>query len=124
MRSTAAASALSPRSASPASISGWGFASIARRKQEAHSPQKSSFRRSQLAAWANIRASVYLPMPRGPVKSSALGTRSRRSIPRRALTMRSLPRNVANPIGCLSFATPQLDASHPWRQEIYPPFRG
>src|SRR5580700_11066607 len=68
------------------------------RRQESHSPQKSSFRRSQFAACANIRASVYLPIPRGPVKSKALGTRLRFSIPRRALTIRSLPRNSLNPI--------------------------
>src|ERR1700745_1985535 len=68
------------------------------RRQESHSLQKSSFRRSQFAACANIRASVYFPIPRGPVKSRALGTRSRFSIPRRALTIRWLPRNSLNPI--------------------------
>src|SRR6201987_2906 len=68
------------------------------RRHESHSPQKSSFRRSQFADCANIRASVYLPIPRGPVKSRALGTRSRFSIPRRALTIRWLPRNSLNPI--------------------------
>ena len=68
------------------------------RLQDSHSPQKSSFRRSQFAACANMLASVYLPIPRGPVNSSAPGARSRRSIPRSALTMRSLPRNSLNPI--------------------------
>ena len=41
------------------------------RWQVSHSPQKSSVRRSQLAACANMRASVNLPTPRGPVKSKA-----------------------------------------------------
>ena len=68
------------------------------RMQVSHSPQKSSFRRSQLAACANMRASVNLPTPRGPVKSSAWGTRSVRKAPRRAATIRSLPRNSEKPI--------------------------
>ena len=34
-------------------------------------PQKSSVRRSQLAACANMRARVNLPTPRGPVNSKA-----------------------------------------------------
>ncbi len=77
MRSTIAASALSPRSARPASINCVGSVVRPTHWHEAHSPQKSSLRRSQLAACANIRASVNFPMPRGPVKSKALGTRSR-----------------------------------------------
>ena len=48
------------------------------RLQVSHSPQKSSLRRSQLAACANMRARVNLPRPRGPLKSSAWGTRSLR----------------------------------------------
>ena len=68
------------------------------RLQVSHSPQKSSLRRSQLAACANMRASVYLPTPRGPVKSRACGTRSLRSAPRRAATIRSLPRNSEKPM--------------------------
>ena len=40
-------------------------------RQGSHSPQKSSRNRSQLAACANIRASVNFPTPRGPEKSIA-----------------------------------------------------
>ena len=48
------------------------------RRQVAHSPQKSSLSRSQLAACANMRASVNFPTPRGPANSMACGTRSLR----------------------------------------------
>src|SRR6266568_3202117 len=92
MRSTAATSGFSPRWASPCSMSGAGSASRPIFRQVSHSPQKSSFRRSQLAAWANISARVYLPTPRGPQNSMACGTRSVRSAPRSAVTTRSLPR--------------------------------
>src|SRR6185437_6917910 len=98
IRSTVAASAFSPRSRSPASTSAGVSARSPIRRQCGHSPQKSSRRRSQVAACAKKRASVYLPTPRGPVKSSALGTRSRRSIARSAFTIRSLPRNALNPM--------------------------
>src|SRR5580704_14694983 len=99
MRSTIEASADSPRSVRPAVMSAAGLASGAMRLHDSHSPQKSSWRRSQFAACANMRASVYLPIPRGPVKSMAPGARSRRSIPRRAVMMRSLPRNSLKPMG-------------------------
>src|ERR1700730_16889664 len=98
-RSTVAASALSPRSARPCSISFRGSASKAIRWQVGQLAQKSSLSRSQLAACANIRARVNLPTPRGPVNSSACGTRSVRSTPFSAVTIRSLPRNSENPIG-------------------------
>src|SRR6266853_5070236 len=52
------------------------------RWQVAHFPQKSSIRRSQFAACANIRARVNLPTPRGPAKSNAWGTRLLRRVPR------------------------------------------
>src|SRR6266481_2441945 len=103
-RSTVAASALSPRSARPCSSSAWGFASKLTRWQVAHSPQKSSVRRSQFAAWANIRASVYLPTPREPVNSKACGTRPVRRAPRSAVTIRSLPRNSAKPMRSATFS--------------------
>src|SRR5580704_6890817 len=65
-RSTVEASALSPRSARPCSMSFWGSASWAMALQGGHSPQKSSGRRSQLAACANILARMNLPTPRVP----------------------------------------------------------
>src|SRR5271165_3919708 len=103
MRSTVAASALSPRSARPCSMSVAGSASCAMRWQVWHWPQKSSSRRSQLAACANMRASVNFPTPRGPVKSSAWGTRCVLSAPCSACTMRGLPRNSAKPISQASW---------------------
>src|SRR5580693_807253 len=99
MRSTIEASADSPRSVRPAATNAAGSVSGAMRLQDSHSPQKSSCMRSQFAACANMRASVYLPIPRGPVKSSAPGARPRRSIPRSAVTIRSLPRNSLKPMG-------------------------
>src|ERR1700687_2972835 len=92
-RSTVAALGLPPRSASLFSIRDCGSASRAMRRQVGHSPQKSSVRRSQLAACANMRARVNLPTPRGPVKSSACGTRWARRAPRSAATICWLPRN-------------------------------
>ena len=97
-RSTVAASALSPRSASPCSTSRCGSASSATRWQVAHPPQKSSLRRSQFAACANMRARVNLPTPRGPVKSSEWGTRPLRRAPRSAATTRSLQRKSEKPM--------------------------
>src|ERR1700723_1096067 len=99
IRSTIEASADSPRSVSPAATNEAGSGGGAMRLQDLHSPQKSSCTRSQFAACANMRASVYLPIPRGPVKSSAPGARSRRSIPRSAVTIRSFPRNSLKPMG-------------------------
>src|SRR5215469_16155167 len=87
------------------------------RRQESQSPQQSSFRRSQLAACANTRASVYLPIPRGPVKSRALGTRSRFNIPRRALTIRWLPRNSLNPICAFTITYKSSSRCSPGFQE-------
>ena len=57
--------------------------------------------RWQLAACANIRASVNFPTPRGPENSMACGTRSPASMPRSAVTMRALPRNSEKPITML-----------------------
>src|SRR6202043_401995 len=110
VRSTIAASALSPRSANPSCTKLVGSASKATRLQVSHSPQKSSFNRSQVAACANIRASVYLPTPPAPVNSSACGTRSARNAPRNAFTMRSLPTKSLKPITTISphASTPAL----------------
>src|SRR4029077_2288279 len=114
-RSTVAASALSPRSARPCSIRVCGSASKAMRRQVAHSPQKSSVRRSQLAAWANMRAKVNLPTPRGPEKSRAWGTRCVRRAPRSAATICWLPRNSEKAMS-LSAALPRI-ARHWSRQQ-------
>jgi hypothetical protein len=62
------------------------------RRHGSHSPQKSSRSRSQFAAWANMRASVYLPTPRGPENNMACGTRSLASMPRSAVTTFWWPR--------------------------------
>src|SRR5258706_5704300 len=103
-RSTVAASALSPRSARPCSSNACGLASKLMGWHVLHSPQKSSVRRSQFAACANMRARVNLPTPRGPVKSKAWRTRWVRKAPRRAATIRSLPRNSAKPMGLDTFS--------------------
>jgi hypothetical protein len=47
------------------------FCSLAITWQGPHSPQKSSGSLSQLAACANIRASVNFPTPRGPANNMA-----------------------------------------------------
>src|SRR5437899_6340144 len=85
----------------------------------AHSPQKSSFIRSQLAACANMRASVNFPTPRGPVKSKACGTRPLRSAPRNASTMRSLPRNSEKPISCRPSSPTERAAAKRPRQLLW-----
>src|ERR1019366_5753162 len=92
-RSTVAASGRAPRCAKPCSIRGRRSASRPMRRQGSHSPQKSSRSRWQLAACANMRASVNFPIPRGPEKSMACGTRSPASMPRSAVTVRSFPMN-------------------------------
>src|ERR1700723_487798 len=118
IRSTIEASADSPRSVSPAATNEAGSVSGAMRLQDSHSPQKSSCTRSQFAACANMRASVYLPTPRGPVKSRAPGARSRRSIPRSAVTMRWLPINSFKPMGSAAGVQRGEDARFDRRQNL------
>src|SRR5260370_21790999 len=72
------------------------FWNVAVARQGAHSPQKSSGSLWQLAACENIRASVNFPRPRVPAKSMACGILPVASIPRRATTIRELPRNSEN----------------------------
>jgi hypothetical protein len=73
------------------------------RAQFEQTPQKSgspsdSVGLRQLTACASIRASVYLPAPRGPARIIEWGNRPERTLSRRCVTVAVLPKKSWKPM--------------------------